>query len=109
MGWGGDVDDVYIRICNQLAVVRVHSQFLSGQLLACLQMVFVYVADGDKTGACIAVMSTTHASYSDNPFGELIARGCISGATQYMSRDNGQSGHPCKCFQKVPSLHKFKV
>ena len=105
----GDMHDVHIGIVNQVAVIVIGGDFLTGQLQTGIEMVPVHIADGHQPGSGIAVMSAAHTADTDDTFGELVAGCGVSRSAEHMARDHGQRCRSQQAlFQEVSPFHLFE-
>ena len=103
VGWCGDVNDVNIGVVNQLAEIVVGGDALFDEVLACFQVVTVNITDGYQTGASIIDVTSTHAAYTDDAFGQLV-RGSHKALAQHRTWHDGKQGQSAKTFQEISSI-----
>ena len=104
----GDVDDVDVRVGDQVAEVGVGLQGLTklllAQLDAALEVTAVDVAHRHQPallGAGEVVAALADAAHADDALGELVARGDEVRAAEHVARDDGQQRHAAQRFQEV--------
>ncbi len=80
------MNDVDIVPVDDLAKIRVALDVLSDFAQCRLQMLFVNVTYRQEFGPAIPEMSLSHAAYTDDSLGQLIARCNLGRAAQDFSR-----------------------
>ena len=100
--WGSYVYDVHVRVMYQVAIVMILRHTLRTQVAPRLQVLLVHVADRHQSGATIILMSTSHATNTDDTLRQLVAR-CQETVAQHWSWDDGKQCQTTYAFQEISS------
>ena len=98
-----DMDNIDIRIQNQIAEIMISRNLLFHQVLTQFQMFLVYVAHRYQARASVIQMASSHPAGTDNTFRQLITRSYIS-IPQHVPRHDGKERNPSQSLQKISSV-----
>ena len=112
----GDMNDVYIRVLNQITEIVVclecFIEFLLTQVHRFLQMVLVYITYRYQATLFIAgkvITASTDTAHTNNTLGELVARCNVIRSAQYLSRYNGEQTDSTHCLEKISSIGSHSI
>ena len=89
MGWGWDVNDVDVRLFDELAPIAVSATVLSAATHTAFQAFAIDVANRNSTQTFFAVVRLADATTSDNALSKLLAGRRVAGATENVAGNNG--------------------
>ncbi len=88
---------IHVGIFDQVHETGIGADLVGGHFDGCLQVFGVYIADGDQPGSLVGNMSPTHASNTNDPFGQLVAGGNKPVTSQHASGEYGQGSQASGC------------
>ena len=103
VGRSGDVYNVNIRVVNQLAEIVVGGDALFNEIFARFQVVTVNITDGYQTCATIIDVTSTHTTYTDDAFGQLVGWS-HKALTQHRTWHDGEQCQATQAFQEISSI-----
>ncbi|OQC56002.1 MAG: hypothetical protein BWX52_01883 [Bacteroidetes bacterium ADurb.Bin013] len=106
---GGNVHHIYVGIVNQIHEMLIGPDPVRGHFHSRFQVFGIHIADGNQPCSFVFDMFPAHTAGTNDPFGQLVAGGNETVASQDTPREDGQGSQTTGCPKKISSVQAHKL